>query len=94
MGWLLWKYFFLQTFANDLDIALGDFMFYFDHTCIFDPNSKVKSTKCLSMLDMDREKIVKDSHSAGERVTQYTNVPSCDKTHGQDPFYIRYLHKY
>ena len=37
--------------------------------------------------------MLKDTQAAGERVMQYANIPSCDKTQGQDPFYIR-LHEH
>ena len=74
-------------------MSQGDFIYYFDYTCQFDPNSKVKTEKCQNILDQDRARMLKDTQAAGERVMQYANIPSCDKTQGQDPFYIR-LHEH
>ena len=76
--------------ANDLDLSPDAFFYNWDHTCQFDPRKKASSRRCLAEIDRVRASVTADTHATGERVLQYANTPSCDKSEGRDPFYVRY----
>ena len=82
-----------QLSANDLDISPNAFFYNWDHTCQFDPRSQIKSKKCIREIDRVRAVMTRDTNAAGERVLQYANTPSCDRSKGRDPFYVRYWGK-